>query len=477
MTIRRAFTVGLFLLFAGRTSTGQDLKQERRLPITAGTAASAPAAQSTAPVARASGDVPHTLSTAAALGAIGGTAIVRSESVGAPTDVDLYRFEVAAGQRVGFDIDTATNGPPGLGSYLRVFNAQGYELAANNDRAAPGDGPPGADSGGIGFDAYIEYTFASAGTYYVGVSNWQHRSYNPVNGTTALGYDTRWLTGAYSLVITVPNVDLVATSFKYSVDADSSNRASPNFPTALNGPLPVNAQFRVESVIANRGTTAAGTCSVGVYLSTDATISSTDTRIATFSLPSINPAQTVQFFGRCVLPQTNLVKKVWIGIVLDPGNQIGETNENNNANQGENIDRRTVQLYDPIERFYFYSPYSSKSAAEQDLQAAGFSVSPPGTGDGYSRHLSSSVTIRSRYDGVNYTGRAFRQHAFVFGSGGRLDYYDIDSQRWESRTFSSWTVAVQGDTYITEPSPVYAVLVAGLFPDYARYVRDWHARY
>lgn len=147
------------------------------------------------------GDVAATMSGANALGTIGSTAVFRQESIGAPADVDMYKFAVQAGQRLGVDIDTPTNGPPGLGSYLRIFDATGRELAANNDRLAPGDPPPGAGAGSTGFDSYIDYTFPTAGTYYAGVSNWQNQSYNPVSGTSSLGSDTRWLTGTYSLVV------------------------------------------------------------------------------------------------------------------------------------------------------------------------------------------------------------------------------------------------------------------------------------
>lgn len=129
-----------------------------------------------------SGDVPATMKTDASLGAVGGPAVVCGEQIGVPTDVDMYEFAVYAGQRIGFDIDTKDNGPPGLGSYLRIFDSKGNELAANNDKLAPGDPPPGANAGREGFDSYIDYTFRTTGTYYVGVSNWQNRNYDPQTG-------------------------------------------------------------------------------------------------------------------------------------------------------------------------------------------------------------------------------------------------------------------------------------------------------
>ncbi len=142
---------------------------------------------------------------ATALGALNGT-ISEIGNISFSTDVDMLSFTVTAGQTVSFDIDTPTNGPPGLGSYLRVFDAQGNELAANNDRVAPGDPLPPSDDPD-GFDSYIPFTFTRGGTYYVGVSNWQHRSYNPATGADALGADPKWLTGVYTLVITASTLD------------------------------------------------------------------------------------------------------------------------------------------------------------------------------------------------------------------------------------------------------------------------------
>jgi dockerin type I repeat protein/pre-peptidase len=106
--------------------------------------------------------------------------------------VDLYRFTVTAGQVVDFDIDTPLNGPGGLGSFLRLFNAQGQELAFNDNAAAPGES--------VGFDAYLRFTFAAAGTFYIGVSNANNTLYDPVtgNGDTAGGQNS---TGSYRLIV------------------------------------------------------------------------------------------------------------------------------------------------------------------------------------------------------------------------------------------------------------------------------------
>ena len=121
-----------------------------------------------------------------------------------PSDVDIYRVNVAAGQRVWIDIDTPTNGTGGLGSYLRVFDASGRQLAANNDAQAPNETPTPAGETHFNryFDSYIGYTFATGGTYYIGVSNWQNASYDPKTGSSSPPLVRNHLTGPYSLTLT-----------------------------------------------------------------------------------------------------------------------------------------------------------------------------------------------------------------------------------------------------------------------------------
>lgn len=103
-------------------------------------------------------------------------------------DVDMFRFTVTAGQRVGFDIDM----PPGvLYSHIRLFNDLGVELASNDVGVAPGEQ--------AGNESYLAYTFTRAGTFYLGVSGRENTSYNPTNGTGDMGSNR---TGPYTLILT-----------------------------------------------------------------------------------------------------------------------------------------------------------------------------------------------------------------------------------------------------------------------------------
>jgi Bacterial pre-peptidase C-terminal domain len=163
-------------------------------------------------------DTDDSITEAPNLGTIGTNTVTRDDSIVTDIDVDIFRFTVTAGKVLDFDIDTTQNGPGGLGSYLRLFNSQGQQLAFNDNAIAPGENV-------IGFDAYLRYTFTSGGTYAIGVSNANNKTYNPLNGNddTAGG---RYSIGAYKLTIKplppdlddtlaeAPNVGSVSTTAK-----------------------------------------------------------------------------------------------------------------------------------------------------------------------------------------------------------------------------------------------------------------------
>ena len=106
------------------------------------------------------------------------------------SDVDIYEFTAAAGERLAFDIDTDGTG---IDSYLRLFDAAGNQLDARDDGFDPE--PPGTYI----YDTYFEHTFAAAGVYYIGVSDLALTGYDPLTGGRGGGTSTR--TGPYELTI------------------------------------------------------------------------------------------------------------------------------------------------------------------------------------------------------------------------------------------------------------------------------------
>ncbi len=138
-------------------------------------------------------DTDDTIAEAVNIGAASTTAKTIDSSLSVATDVNMISFTVTTGQTVDFDIDTITNGGAGLQSYLRLFSANGTQLAANDNATAPGEGT-------VGFDAYLRYTFATAGTYYLAVSNASNTAYDAVTGTGDSSSGVN-VTGSYTLIV------------------------------------------------------------------------------------------------------------------------------------------------------------------------------------------------------------------------------------------------------------------------------------
>lgn len=155
------------------------------------------------------------LSTATGIAVAGAIA---TASIDTPTDVDLFKFTVSAGQTVDFDVDDSGNGFDG---YLRLFDATGNPIAANDNAAAPGEQ--------LGTSPYLRRTFTSGGTFYVGVSGKGNQSYNAVTGTG----DTAGSVGAYSLRIeTVSNAadpnDRISTAISAPLNSTRTNQSIAN---------------------------------------------------------------------------------------------------------------------------------------------------------------------------------------------------------------------------------------------------------
>lgn len=128
--------------------------------------------------------------------------------IASPTDVDIFSFTVAAGQRISFDIDQTSLG---FNSYIRLFNSSGAQLAANDNAHGPGPEEISTEN------SYLDFTFSSAGTYYLGVSGAGNTNYNAVTGTG----DSNGSTGNYVLVVSpglAGTVRRVGNTTDYPVD-------------------------------------------------------------------------------------------------------------------------------------------------------------------------------------------------------------------------------------------------------------------
>ncbi len=115
----------------------------------------------------------------------------RSRAIDVALDVDMYAFDVLAGQTLQFDLDTQGLVTPLSDSYLRIFNAAGVQVTSNNNAAGHG-------AEGLAGDSYIQWQFATAGRYYIGVSGFNNIAYSATTGDGDAGSA---LTGNYTLHI------------------------------------------------------------------------------------------------------------------------------------------------------------------------------------------------------------------------------------------------------------------------------------
>ncbi|MEB3280101.1 MAG: pre-peptidase C-terminal domain-containing protein [Lyngbya sp.] len=149
-------------------------------------------------------------------------------------DVDIYKFDLEAGNTLTVDVDAV--GQFNLSLYegvdlrldseLRLFDADGNELASVNNAAAPDEE--------FSRDPYLEFTAEEAGTYYVGVSQLGNNNYDPFVEGSGSGWifpEIGVYVGEYDLNVSlnsanVPDLlgtdgddELVGTDTSESIDA------------------------------------------------------------------------------------------------------------------------------------------------------------------------------------------------------------------------------------------------------------------
>ena len=112
------------------------------------------------------------------------------------TDVDMFQFTVTTGQTASIDVDNASGSS--LDSWMRLFDNYGNQLDASDDDAGPAPENSSRES-------YLEYTFDTGGTYYVGISGYQNSGYDPITGTD----DSSGSTGAYDITITLSHTYMI----------------------------------------------------------------------------------------------------------------------------------------------------------------------------------------------------------------------------------------------------------------------------
>ena len=104
-----------------------------------------------------------------------------NRDVDATEDVDLYAFELAAGDTIRLDLDGAGETMPIDVAELILFDGDGNNIAIGSFLN------PGPDDAFASFLPYIEYTATETGTYYAGVSATSNLAYDPFTAGSGSG--------------------------------------------------------------------------------------------------------------------------------------------------------------------------------------------------------------------------------------------------------------------------------------------------
>lgn len=248
--------------------------------------------------------------------------IGEDEWIGA-RDMDLYWLFAGPGQRLRFDVDRLSGD---LDSYLRLYDTN-WDLVAENDNGT-GEAPEtsGLDSA---MEVQIPAVLPPDARYYVLVSAKE----NSVASPSVASGRTEGTTGDYRLTVSaVPMPDLTGTRFDESVQVIGGD-----------------GQAVVDLTVENQGTDAADAFTVQIVLSDDSTIGTPDDTVVTsFRVSNLGAGAAYTLDGFPVqLPASGDVyltdNEYWLGMVIDSGGEVQESDETDNANTGDGKDRDSVK--------------------------------------------------------------------------------------------------------------------------------------
>ena len=117
-----------------------------------------------------------------------------------------------------------------------------------------------------------------------------------------------------------------ATSTK---PVDLTVTAATNGSTAKDG-----ASVSMSATVKNVGTVTAPPAVLYWVISTDTTIDTGDTLVTSTTVPSLAPGKSLKVSASAPIPATVDPGSYYIGTIVDPANNIAETNESNNARTG-----------------------------------------------------------------------------------------------------------------------------------------------
>jgi hypothetical protein len=162
-------------------------------------------------------------------------------------------------------------------------------------------------------------------------------------GSTAETISRALLAGTYYIEV---RANQASSPYRLSLSPTVSvlSDLSASFLDVVQEPLTAGDNFNVNFQIKNTGTGATGTFRIGFYLSTDSTITTGDRLLGSSNIISLAASANTGVLST-TLSLPDEFATVWagsqtyyIGMVVDSLNGVAESNESNNANQGNAID-------------------------------------------------------------------------------------------------------------------------------------------
>lgn len=246
-------------------------------------------------------------------------------------DVDVVKFQMVSGQRL-------TAAVVGMGYFeprLRLFGPKSASLRQRSPVplvSAANNGSPGSSI--VTGTASLEYTARYSGTYYLGVSAEDNYRYNIVSGggdRRGRGVSADVATGDYHLYFTDADLNSTEADLSAAGISAQTNRDGQSVDVAFD--------------ITNNGDRDAESFDVAIYASTNSYISSLDTLLTTVRVYGIGAGQTfhsgnlnVALPSDFTIPDTGM----HIGIVVDSGSEVSESDEYNNSNTGVDTDSAVI---------------------------------------------------------------------------------------------------------------------------------------
>ena len=228
----------------------------------------------------------------------------------------------------------------------------------------------------------------------------------------------------------VGSVDLYGLSFNASPNSQDAGRS-----------------LDVDFIINNPLSGSSGAFAVAFYLSTNSTITTSDTLIGTYSVPNVPAFTPVQFSTQLILPPGgssaygNGDGDYFVGMIVDANNNVAEQDESNNHNRGDGKDRQEIRI----------NRTSQGSSGDIDLLGNSFNSSPGQLQPGQRVNL--SFEVRNRGDDA---AGPFNADFYISRDGtindsdeylGRYRFDSLGGNRTSNSVTRSFTLPPVGDPF------------------------------